>query len=149
LPRLIYSAFPQSLEMLWTLGLLIRDDITVNLIGWSLSALLVMSVIAYARRFLDLSVGFTAAALLCLMPAFLLLSSGGYVDVGLTLFSFLAFYSICAWLSHPHPRLLIVAGLFAGWAMGTKYTGVVPAGLAGLMILSRYNRDGANKTIRS
>ncbi|OGR91552.1 MAG: hypothetical protein A2992_05805 [Elusimicrobia bacterium RIFCSPLOWO2_01_FULL_59_12] len=141
LPHLVYSAFPQTLEMLWTLALLVGDDTVANLIAWSMSFLLLAAVIAYAKRFLDISVGWVAAALLALMPAFLLLSSGGYVDVGLTLFSFMALYAACVWVAHRSASMLAGAGLFAGWAIGVKYTGALPALLTGIFIATRLYRQ--------
>src|SRR5205823_1339685 len=134
LPHLIYSSFPQTLEMLWTLGLLIGDDIVPNLLAWTLAALLVATVIAFARRFFELKVGVMAAALLVLMPAFLLLSSGGYVDIGLTLYGFLALYAACLWTGQDETPVLVLSGLLAGWAIGIKYTGGITAALVGAAI---------------
>lgn len=134
-PELIYSAFPQTLEMLWTLGLLLRNDTVVNLISWTLSGLLIGAVIAFGKRFFQKEVGWMAAALIAIMPSFLLLSSGGYIDLGLTLFSFLSFYAACLWYVYRDRGMAIVSGLFAGWAMGTKYTGAIGAVLTGALIL--------------
>lgn len=149
LPHLIYSAFPQTLEMLWTLGLLVGDDTVSNLIAWSLSFLLLTAIIAYARRFFDLSVGVIAAALVAFMPAFLLLSTGGYVDIGLTLYGFMALYAACVWSDHQVPSLLMVSGLFAGWTIGTKYTGAITAVLIALFIALRLRRQTPGKTLQS
>jgi hypothetical protein len=136
LQQLIYSAFPQTLEMLWTLGLLLRDDTVTNLIAWTLAALSLVAVYTFGRRFFQPRVGLLAAALWALMPAFLLLNTGGYVDVGLALFGFLALYAACLWITSGNNRLLTLAGLMSGWAMGTKYTGAIPAVLIGLLIVS-------------
>jgi hypothetical protein len=145
LPGLIYSAFPQNLEMLWTLGLLIGDDTVANLLAWSLSVLLIGAVVSLARRFLDEHVGLIAGALLAVMPAFLFLSSGGYVDVGLTLYSFLAFYTAMLSRQKSGDVWSLYSGLFAGLAIGIKYTGAVPAVLIGLILI--YRRDSIRPTL--
>jgi hypothetical protein len=146
--ELIYSAFPQTLEMLWTLGLLIFDETVTSLIGWSLGVFLLLAVIAAGWRFLSASVGWVAAGLLALMPAFILLNAGAYVDVGLTLFSFMAFYTVFLWKEQPSLRWLVCAGLLMGWALGTKYTAALPAFLLGVLILSQYKGVRKQKTLQ-
>jgi hypothetical protein len=143
LTSLIYSAFPQAMEMLWTLALLLRSEITANLIGWGTAMLLLASITAFGVRFFDRRVAAVAAALIAIMPAFLLLSSGGYVDVGLTMFSFLALYAVCL-SAVPNNGIAITAGLFAGLAIGTKYTGALPAVLCGLLLLWLRYRNSQN-----
>lgn len=141
LTDLIYSAFPQTTEMLWTLGLLVGDAVTVNLLSWSLSVLILLLVIAFGKRFLQVATGLWAAGLMMVMPAFMLLSSGGYVENALTLFSFASLYAACLGSQSKSQRLFLLSGLFAGWAMGTKYTGVIPAFLTGLLIVWNMSRE--------
>jgi len=62
------------------------------------------------------------------MPAFLLLSSGGYVDIGLAFYSFLSLYAILLWRMNPRRGLLILSGALAGFALGIKYTGAISCG---------------------
>ncbi|MFA5974717.1 MAG: glycosyltransferase family 39 protein [Elusimicrobiota bacterium] len=134
LPNLIYSAFPQTLEMLWTAGLLLGGDALVNVLALSLGALALAALILFGRRFLNPRSALWAGALLSVMPAFLLLSSGGYVDVGLMLFSFLSFYALQLWAQKKQPPLLILSGVMAGLAMGCKYTGAIPAAIVVIFI---------------
>jgi hypothetical protein len=135
LTSLIYSAFPQQMEMLWTFGMLLANDTLANLIGWSFGVLTVLGVVGFARRFLGQRIAWYSAALLAAMPAFLLLSSGGYIDVGLTCFSFFSLYAIALWAENDNPWTLGLAGLLAGWAVGCKYTGGIPLVLGLVLIL--------------
>jgi 4-amino-4-deoxy-L-arabinose transferase-like glycosyltransferase len=147
---LIYSAFPQTLEMLWTLGLLLADDTLANLMAWTLAVAGVLGVMAFADRFLSRSAGWRAAALLATMPAFLLLSSGGYVDAGLTVFSFLSFYALCLGsLTPASAPATFLGGLLAGWAMGTKYTGGISFAIGGMFVLGWQRRAHARAMIQS
>jgi 4-amino-4-deoxy-L-arabinose transferase-like glycosyltransferase len=134
-PELIYSAFPQVMEMLWTLGMLLANDVLANLIGWLVSVLGVFAVYSFAKRYFSTGTAAWAAALLSAMPAYLLLSSGGYVDVGLAVFSFASFYALSLWKDSPNPALLVLSGVLAGSAMGTKYTGAIPLVIGALFIL--------------
>lgn len=134
LPELIYSAFPQNLEMLWLLGLLLGNDTLSNLLGWLLAMTTVFSVFMFCLRFSNRPTAWWAAALLATMPAFLLLSSGGYVDVGLALFTFLSFYALLLWRENPQRTTALLAGLLGGIAIGIKYTGALGV-FAGFIIL--------------
>ncbi len=57
------------------------------------------------------------------------------MDVGLATFSFMSFYALCLWKDRPSPPLLVLAGVFAGCAMGTKYTGAIPFAIGALFII--------------
>ncbi len=135
LPTMIYSAFPQNLEMLWTYGFLLANDTLANFIGWSLAVCLVGAVLSFGNRFFDARTGWWSAALVAVMPATLLLSSGGYVDIGLALFSFVSFYALCLWIQRPSPGLLIIAGLLAGWTIGVKYTGAISFAIGFILVI--------------
>jgi len=132
--ELVYSAFPQNLEMLWTLGLLLHKDIVSNAIGASLAVFLILAVSAWGTRFIDRESTRAATTLLSVMPAFILLSSGGYVDIGLALYVFLSLYALSLWWPTRKRSLLIGAGVLAGVAMGIKYTGGLAIGIGVLLI---------------
>jgi 4-amino-4-deoxy-L-arabinose transferase-like glycosyltransferase len=138
--QLIYSAFPQMMEMIWTQGLLLVGDTLSNLLAWIIAALGVSAVYLYAKRFLGEGTARWSAAFLSVMPAYLLLSSGGYVDVGLTVYTFLSFFALCLWMEQKSIGLLIVSGFFAGCALGTKYTGGIPFAIGGFLILYQLRR---------
>jgi hypothetical protein len=134
-PEILYGAFPENLEMLWTFGLLLRHPQLPNLIAMQLAIALVLAVAAYGRRYFDERTGWVSAGLLSVMPAVLLLSSGGYVDVGLALYVFLSFYALCLWSEEKGRGPVILAGILIGLALGIKYTAGIPAVLGALTIL--------------
>jgi len=146
LKTLIYPAFPQNLEMLWTFGLLLANDTVANLISLTLAVLAVAATASFARRYLMPSAGPMAALLLAAMPAFLLLSSGGYVDVGLTCYAFLSFYALCVGMDTGRPLLFMLSGALAGLTLGIKYTGAIPAAVNGLLLL--FSKDHCHSGFR-
>ncbi len=144
--ELIYSAFPQTMEMIWTLGTLLGGDLLANLLGWGMAVVGVLAVYSYAKRFLGSRAAIWAAVFLSVMPAYLLLSSGGYVDVSLAVFSFLSFYALCLWKESQLSGCLVLAGALGGWAMGTKYTGAIALGI-GMLIILKETHPRTLKTI--
>lgn len=135
--ELIYSAFPQNMEMLWTLGLLLGNDIIANVMGWGVAVLGIIAVILFGQRYLSSTIALWAAAFMSTMPSFLLLSSGGYVDVGLAVFGFLSLYAIFLWFGDASEVSLILAGAFAGIALGIKYTAGISCAV-GLFLIIRH-----------
>jgi 4-amino-4-deoxy-L-arabinose transferase-like glycosyltransferase len=148
-PELIYSAFPQNMEMLWTWCLLLAGDPLANGLGWGMALVGVAAVYAYGKRFFSMEVAHWSAALLLTMPSYLLLSSGGYVDVGLAVFIFLSYYAISLWVSDSCDKSLWMAGGLAGMAMGVKYTAAIPFAIGGLMILWQCRSQGLRKMLRA
>jgi len=135
LRELIYSSFPQIVEMIWLLGMLLAGEVLANLLGWLIAALGVLAVYRFALRYFGRETATWAAAFLCVMPTYLLLSSGGYVDVGLAIFGFCSFYALCLWKEHQKPALAVLAGILAGFAIGTKYTGAIPFVIGALYLI--------------
>ncbi len=135
LPELIYSAFPQNLEMLWLAGRLLAHDTVSNVIGWTLTASLAAAVFSFTSRFVSTASAWWATAMVAVMPAILLLSSGGYVDTGLAFFSFLSLYSVFLWREAPTRRLALLAGLLGGIATGIKYTGALSVFAAAILLV--------------
>ncbi len=148
-PSLIYSAFPQLMEMLWTLGMLLGGDLLANLLGWVMAMVGISMLFAFARRFLSEEVGLWSAALLIIMPSYLLLSSGGYVDVGLTVYALASFYALYLWHEKPHAALLVLAGTLAGFSLGTKYTAGFGVALGALYIAVVARLQGRSAALKS
>ena len=114
--------FPQNVEMLFTLALLLYDDILAQLLETLMLGLVACSLLAWGNRFLTFSAGAWACAYLLLNPLILWLAGAAYIDLGLMAFCFLACYAIEVWRRCFDPRWLVLAGVFAGCAVGTKYT---------------------------
>jgi hypothetical protein len=139
-----FSAFPQNVEMLFTLGLLLDGDALAKWYHWMLGALAAVAVAALARRVAlpgrSGSLPWLAAALFVTIPTAALIATWAYIDLGVVFFTtmstifFLHFWDRQlaaraegrrdAW-----PFLLLAAG-FAGIACGCKYT----AGAQGLLL---------------
>jgi hypothetical protein len=123
LPFNFYSHFPQNFEMLYAYAMLIAGEVAPNFITFSAGAFTLAAIFLFARRFADAAVGGVAVLFLSTAAAFMLLSTGGYVEAGLALYVFMAIYSLAIFLEKQERPALIFSGVFCGFALGTKYTG--------------------------
>jgi tetratricopeptide (TPR) repeat protein len=126
-----YSAYPAQVEMLYTLSMLVRDDLLARLLNVALGAGLLGATVAVSGE-----LGMTGGGVLLLAasPMFLMLMTRAYVDLGVALLVTLSLLNFLRWHRTGSSRFLIACGLLAGFGMGAKYAGVfmVAAVLAGM-----------------
>jgi len=137
-----FSAFPQNVEMLFTWGLLLRDDSLAQWFHWLLGAGAGLAVSGLARRIRSGAPRLLAAALFGTIPTVMLIAGWAYVDLGVVLFATLSTSLFLCWLEEPAMRWATVSAAFAGAAAGCKYTGgfqgiLVAAGVLLVLLLRR------------
>ncbi len=123
IPWLTHSNFPFTLEMLYTLGMLLHGQSAGKLFHFGCGWLTVCAVFAFARRWWGPSAGRLAAAIFAAVPLVIWQMMTAYIELGLALYSFLAVYALARWLEGRKPGWLWVAALMCGWAMGMKMLG--------------------------
>jgi 4-amino-4-deoxy-L-arabinose transferase-like glycosyltransferase len=134
-PYLRFPVFPQTNEMLFTLSLLLFDDVTAQLIQFLMMITLAMAVIAFGQRLHSQGAGWWSAAILFQSPLVLGLGSVAYIDMGLMLFVTMSVSAFWNWLQLRTQGWLIISGVMCGLAIGTKYTALfflLGLGLIGL-----------------
>jgi 4-amino-4-deoxy-L-arabinose transferase-like glycosyltransferase len=134
-PYLRYVVFPQTNNMLFALALLLYDDILAHLIQFLIMLTTCLALVACGQRYFSGRIGWWAAALLLSSPLVLWLGSVAYIDLGVTLFVTLTVYAFWNWYQTREQRWLILAGLFGGFAAGTKYQAIFILGMLGLVTL--------------
>jgi hypothetical protein len=126
-----YVNGPFTVEMLFTYGLAHGDVAFAKLIHYALGWLYVMSAVAVARRWLGAREAWLSAVILMGIPTLPIWAAFAYVDLGWASFEFLAAGAALVFWQTGSRRWLLLAGLLAGLAMGSKYTGL--AGFAALL----------------
>ncbi|HEY6331739.1 MAG TPA: glycosyltransferase family 39 protein [Blastocatellia bacterium] len=140
-PLLRFSAFPQTNEMLFTLSLLVHDDITAQEIEFLILIAVVCAIIGFGKRFFSLRASILSAALFIQSPVVLLLGSNAMVDLTLALWTWLALYALYIWFESEKKSWLVLAGVLCGLAVGTKYTGLVFVSVfVGLLVYDSFRR---------
>jgi hypothetical protein len=135
-----YLFFPSFTEMLFTMGMALKSDVVPRLLHFSYLLLTAGALGAFAARYWQRHLGLLAAALFLSIPTAVQIATWSYVDLTLTFYTFAALYALLNWLHpgddpQPAPGWLILAGLFAGVAPASKYTGVVSLLILGGVLL--------------
>ncbi len=154
IPWLTHSNFPFTIEMLYTVGLLARDQSLAKLLHFGCGWLTVLAVFGFARRHWGSLAGWLGACILAAVPLVAWQMTTAYIELGLALFVFLALAALArvmaesresrveselrsgpagaeSSISNLESRMPLVSGwlwvaaLMCGWAMGTKMFGGV------------------------
>lgn len=147
-PWLIYWGMPQTGEMLYTLATALAGVEAAAALGWMVGVLAIFGVAGYLYD----RIGSTAAwaGVAALTAGFTLSSSlaWAYVDWIVLLFGFCVLVLMETWGSTGDKHKLILAGVFAGFAVGTKYTAgtILLAGII-LIILKFIQRRSSFKVV--
>jgi hypothetical protein len=133
-----FPLVPQNMQMLFALGLMTGGDAAAQ--GMATVPIFIMSVglIGCGLWLLGSTLpGFLSVLLLLCLPAIRETLGYAYIDDGLALFSWGATLALAVWASAGarSRRALIIAGMLAGGAAGTKIFGGVLALLLGLYLL--------------
>jgi hypothetical protein len=131
-----HSNFPFTLQMLYTLMLSVGAVWGAKLIHWLCGLLLVISVGTFCKRHFGDGAAIAAGAILA-SPLVLWEATTAYIDLGTTLYVWLAFYGLMSVGRHEPgkslPTLwLLLSALCMGFALGTKATVL---GFWGLMLI--------------
>lgn len=122
IPQIMFWGMPQTGEMLYTWAMLLGGERTAALLGWFFGWLALIGVAGAARRMLGGPAAFVAPA--ALVSGFSLAAglASGYVDWLTILFSVAWLSALLAWTETGRLKMLALSGVFAGLALGTKYT---------------------------
>lgn len=140
--------FPFLAEMLFAYGMLLRGDVAAKLIHALYGLLLTGLVYLTARRCLSRESAWPAVLALLSMPMIPTLAGWAYNDLALAFYQVAALYALLrsegavlssqntqSQLSNPNLRWLILCGIWAGLAMGLKYTSFIAPLTIGLILV--------------
>ncbi len=149
-----HLSFPLLMEMLFAWAILLRGDIAAKLLHTLFAFLLAGLVYLTAYRLLSKKSAWFAVLIYASMPMVSTLAGWAYNDLALAFYQLAGLYAFIKWrlvagdssLESQDIRLkswswLILSGIFAGLAMGMKYTSfVTPLIISGLIVWSGYRR---------
>ena len=132
----MYANQPMAFQMLYMLGMLLYADTLSSLFTYLAGILVVLGIYVVAKEYLSSSIGLLAAVLFYTTPLVTYVTGAGSPELGLTLFTFLGVYSSLKWWKEEDNKWLILCGIFAGFAAGTKYYGLFAIVALGITVLA-------------
>jgi len=133
-PENLFSGFPFGVQMLYGWALALSDEGLAALLHSSFGMATAAGLFAWGRRWAGASTGVLAALFFYLAPIGIYASWHCGIDLGSSFYVILAFTAITRSLQKDdgreagaRPPLPVLAGLFVGFAMSTKYN-VLPLG---------------------
>ncbi len=142
-PFVYIPVFPQLNEILFSVALLFSTDIAAQLVQSLMLGLTALLLYAWGRRIASPRAGLWGVAIWLGTPLVIKLGTMALIDIGLGLFVLAAVYSVSRWSSGDGQSWLVMAGLFAGFASGSKYTALFFLGalaIAALYLGLRHRR---------
>ncbi|MBA4421150.1 MAG: hypothetical protein C0391_08375 [Anaerolinea sp.] len=142
LPENWFTFYPSTWEMVYLLGMGLGSDIFARLIHFATLILFLLATYAFGKRFISATGGWVAGASLLGIPILLLWGNAAYTDIAWGLFQFLAIALLLEWNSDRKPRMLILAGMIQGLALGSKYLALSGVGVLMVVVLWQSAWDG-------
>jgi hypothetical protein len=133
--ELMFWGMPQQVEMLNLAALAFGGESAATLLGWAFGFLTLAGALSLTSRLFGLRAGWAAIASLLGGYTLSAALAWGYNEWPVMLFSLSMLACFSNWQAKPTQKTLALAAIFAGFALGTKYTAglVLPFGL--LLIL--------------
>ena len=140
-PWLPETGYPQGLEMLYTWVILLGSSRAAGVLHWFFGFLTLLLVWQWGEELVDSETGWLACAILVSATTFATMMGKAYVDVATIFFTATGIAAINHWRDTELDAALMLCGFSAGFAFGTKYTGVVIGiGLAVLIAIAQPRR---------
>jgi 4-amino-4-deoxy-L-arabinose transferase-like glycosyltransferase len=127
IPTVEFSYYPMNLDLLYLVPLYFGNDILPKYIHFVFALLTAWLIFVFLKgRTAKTHYGLLGALLFLSLPVILKLSVTVYVDLGLVFFSTAALLYVLKWVANGNQtRHLLIAGLFCGLGLGTKYNGLI------------------------
>lgn len=146
IPEEALTAFPATMEMMYGVAKAISNDRAPGAFGALFLGVLALQTRGLARRLGgNVLAGDLAAALLAGMPALTSTTENCFVDLPYAAFTLASARLV---LEASLPRRVILAGIFAGFACGTKYFGL-PATLLIAFLIVLFHAGNAVARLRN
>lgn len=125
-PHVLFSYYPQLLDLLYTIPVALGHDIAAKYLHFLFALLTALLIFLFVRRRAGSGWAALGGLMFLTLPLIVKLSVTVYVDLGLIFFTTAALFSTAIWLEDTgRTRWLVLAGVCSGLALGTKYNALV------------------------
>lgn len=135
IPYNVPSNGPLNVQMLFALAMVLQDHFLAKLLHWGFLVLLTVAVYRFASRVASRASGAIAVAVLLANQVVLFEAGLAYIDIAIAYFTFVGFAAMSQHLDEKTPGALLLAGICAGVAGGSKLIGAfVPVAFAFVLL---------------
>jgi len=134
-PDNVRAYFPQFGEMLFLYGMAHGGELGAKLYHALFALLLALALYGFSRQYVSRGFALLSSALFLSVPSVMVISSWAYVDLHFALFGFLALVALLRYFEERNLSWALAAGVMAGGAWATKYTGLQLLLLLTLLVL--------------
>ncbi|HNO71702.1 MAG TPA: glycosyltransferase family 39 protein [Bacteroidia bacterium] len=140
--------FPSLIEGNYIWALSLNSERTAQMLHWSYAMLSLIIVWKWSYQVFGAKAAWWSLVIIVSMPSLPLLSSWAYTDFGLIFFSLSCTYCLWCWLESQKTSFIALSGVFAGFAMGVKYTSfILPLFCILYILLNSDNIYNKNKSL--
>jgi hypothetical protein len=143
----LYAALSQGVEMLYLFAFAFGRHSAAAMVHFAFLLALVRQLYAWSKRRGFPLAGVCASALVFVSPAVGVDGTSAYNDVAVAAIAFTLFHVLELWNESRSGRLLVAAGLLAGFAYGAKYTAFLAVPYAIGFVLWRARRLGSGAVV--
>ncbi len=122
-------------HMLFAGAFIVYDEVSAQVMVYAMLIVTAIGIYALSRRYYSPWVGILSSALWLGSPFTVLYGSVGYIDIGLTLFSFIGIYCFINYYSLDDEKWLWLSGIILGFASAIKYPALFFVAICGLLSL--------------
>jgi 4-amino-4-deoxy-L-arabinose transferase-like glycosyltransferase len=154
LSDIIPSYYPQFLDLIYCIPLIFDNDIAPKYFHFTFALLTALLIFLYLKQRVNRFYGLLSVIFFLSLPVIVKLSVTVYVDLGLMFFSFAALLSLLKWQEKKYKlSWLILSAICCGFALSTKYNGLVTffilTAFTPIIYLKDYNNLTDNKKNRT
>ncbi len=121
-PEIMHWGMPQQTEMLYTLAMALGGAEAAATLGWAIGALTLVGLLGFAAQRLSPRAAWVTLAALLAGGTLSASLAWAYVEWPLMLYGLATLIALVRWREGHTRRALLLAGLFGGFALATKYT---------------------------
>jgi len=146
IPFMPFSYYPMNLDLLYLIPLYFGNDIIPKFIHFSFALLTAWLIFRYLKKRTDRTYALFGALFFLSIPLIVKLSITAYIDLGMIFFSTAALVFLMEWADSGFKiKFLVIAAVFCGLGLGTKYNGLITLLLLTLIVPLLYVRTGVGR----
>jgi 4-amino-4-deoxy-L-arabinose transferase-like glycosyltransferase len=149
IPFMPFSYYPMNLDLLYLIPLYFGNDIVPKFIHFGFALLTAWVMSRYIKRRANRTYALFGALFFLSIPLIVKLSITAYIDLGVIFFSATALLFLVEWVERGFKmKFLVLAAVFCGLGLGTKYNGLITLFLLTLFVPFLYVRAGEDRKPR-